>query len=238
MDASVPPLFWAPPQPQARFSPALDHPHQRRVAPIWAALRRADPRPAVGGRTGGSQDSGGPGRGRSRRLRRVGPHGADRAAEALGVNQHSACPTPRRPCWSRGVSVSPGEAARPQEPRVITSPSNQHIAQLHSLHTPNGRAQEDAFLIEGPHLLDAALDAHLVPRLIVYDPEQLGRGARGRQLLARLDAARAAGATALEAAPAAPERASAARTPQGVVAAGPTAPIRAGTGRARARGRS
>ncbi len=120
---------------------------------------------------------------------------------------------------------------------MITSPSNQHIAQLHSLHTPKGRAQEDAFLIEGPHLLDAALDAHLVPRLIVYDPEQLGRGARGRQLLGRIEAARAAGATALEAAPAALERASEARTPQGVVAAVATADVAPEKVRARRRGR-
>ena len=120
---------------------------------------------------------------------------------------------------------------------MITSPSNQHIAQLHSLHTPKGRAQEDSFLIEGPHLLDAALDAHLVPRLIVYDPEQLGRGARGRQLLGRIEAARAAGATALEAAPAALERASEARTPQGVVAAVATADVAPEKVRARRRGR-
>ncbi len=45
---------------------------------------------------------------------------------------------------------------------MISSPSNQHIAELHALHAAKGRAEaEEAFLIEGPHLLEAAMDAHV-----------------------------------------------------------------------------
>ena len=102
---------------------------------------------------------------------------------------------------------------------MITSPSNQHIAFLRSLHAPKGRAEAGAFLIEGPHLLDAALDARLRPELIVYDPEGLERSVAGRRLLGRIEEARADGVPVYEAAPAAIERASDTRTPQGVAAA-------------------
>lgn len=120
---------------------------------------------------------------------------------------------------------------------MITSPSNQHIARLRSLHTAKGREQEGAFLLEGPHLLDAALDARIVPQLIVYEPNLLGRGAAGRRLLGRIEEARAAGVQAFEAAPAAIERASDTRTPQGVVAAVATADVSPERVRARRRGR-
>ena len=53
---------------------------------------------------------------------------------------------------------------------MITSPANQHIALLRSLQTAKGRETEGLFLIEGPHLLVAALDARITPRLLVYDP--------------------------------------------------------------------
>src|SRR5262245_8292802 len=48
--------------------------------------------------------------------------------------------------------------ARPEE-EMITSPSNQHIALLRSLHTSKGRTDAGLFLIEGPHVLEAVLDA-------------------------------------------------------------------------------
>lgn len=120
---------------------------------------------------------------------------------------------------------------------MITSPSNQHIAMLHSLHSPKGREQTELFLIEGPHLLDAALDAHVTPSLIVFDPEDLGRSAAGRRLLGRIEEARAGGAQVLEATPAVIERAADTRTPQGVVAAVASSDVDAAKIRARRRGR-
>lgn len=120
---------------------------------------------------------------------------------------------------------------------MITSPSNQHIALLRSLHAAKGRAEAGAFLIEGPHLLDAAFDAHLTPLLIVYDPEALGRTASGRRLLGRIAEAQANGAETYEATPAAIERASDTRTPQGVVAELATDDIAPEKIRARRRGR-
>jgi len=101
---------------------------------------------------------------------------------------------------------------------MITSASNQHIALLRALQTPKGRAEHGAFLIEGPHPLEAALDARIIPRLIVYDPAHLERTSAGRRLLGRIEEARAAGTQVFDAAPAAIERASDTRTPQGVVA--------------------
>ena len=100
---------------------------------------------------------------------------------------------------------------------MITSGSNPRILQLRALHTPKGRDAAGLFLIEGPHLLEAALDAHITPRLIVYDPDTLGRSVDGRRLLERILDAQAPGMEALEATPPAIERASDARTPQGVV---------------------
>ncbi|MGZ3716631.1 MAG: TrmH family RNA methyltransferase [Ktedonobacterales bacterium] len=120
---------------------------------------------------------------------------------------------------------------------MITSPSNQHIAMLHSLHTSKGREQTGLFLIEGPHLLEATLDAHMTPSLIVFDPEDLGRSATGRRLLGRIEEARAGGAEVLEATPAVIERAADTRTPQGVVAAVASSDVDAAKIRARRRGR-
>lgn len=120
---------------------------------------------------------------------------------------------------------------------MITSPSNQHIARLRSLHTPKGREQEGAFLVEGPHLVEAALDARIVPQLLVYDPDALGRGAAGRRLLGRIEEARAEGVPAYEASAAAVERACDTRTPQGVAAAVAIADIAPERVRARRRGR-
>jgi RNA methyltransferase, TrmH family len=102
---------------------------------------------------------------------------------------------------------------------MITSTSNQYIARLHALQNPKGRAEEQAWPIEGPHLLDAAFDAAVVPQLIVYDPVRFSHDTAGRRLVSRLLEARAQGAELFEATPAAILRASATSTPQGVVAA-------------------
>lgn len=102
---------------------------------------------------------------------------------------------------------------------MITSGSNPRIAQLRALHVGKGREAAGLFLIEGPHLLEAAFDAHITPRLTIFDPDALGRSVEGRRLLERILEARGAGAEALEATPPAIEKASDARTPQGVAAA-------------------
>ena len=120
---------------------------------------------------------------------------------------------------------------------MITSTSNQHIARLHALQTPKGRAEAQAWPIEGPHLLEAALDATVVPQLIVYDPERFNHDTSGRRLVSRLLEARARGAELLEATPAAILRASATSTPQGVVAAISISDVAPEKVRSRRRGR-
>jgi RNA methyltransferase, TrmH family len=121
---------------------------------------------------------------------------------------------------------------------MISSPSNRHVQELHALHTLKGRESAGAFLIEGPHILDAALDAHVLPRLMLYDPEAMERTAQGRRTLGRIEEARAHGVEALEATGAAIERASDTRTPQGVVASIALADVTADKVRARRRGRA
>jgi TrmH family RNA methyltransferase len=120
---------------------------------------------------------------------------------------------------------------------MITSPSNQHIALLRSLQTKKGRDAEGAFLIEGPHLLEAAMEAHVTPRLIVFDPEHLARTLAGRRSLGQIEELRARGAEVFDASPAAIERASDTQTPQGVVAALAAEDVSAQRVRARRRGR-
>jgi RNA methyltransferase, TrmH family len=69
---------------------------------------------------------------------------------------------------------------------LITSPSNPRIRTLRELHTTRGRKKSGLFLMEGPHLLAALLDAQVMPREVYYQPELLQRTAHGRSLLNRL----------------------------------------------------
>lgn len=121
---------------------------------------------------------------------------------------------------------------------MISSPSNKHVQELHALHALKGREAAGAFLIEGPHLFEAALDAHVLPRLVLYDPAALERTVQGRRALGLIEEARARGVEALEATGAAIERASDTRTPQGVVASVALADVAADKVRARRRGRA
>ncbi|HEX8733190.1 MAG TPA: RNA methyltransferase, partial [Ktedonobacterales bacterium] len=121
---------------------------------------------------------------------------------------------------------------------MITSPTNQHIALLRSLHTPKGRAAEGLFLIEGPHTLTAALDAQVTPRLLIYDPATVERTVEGRRLLERVADARSAGCEVYEATASAIERACDTRTPQGIVGAAALEDVAAERTRARRRGRA
>ncbi|MGO8946628.1 MAG: TrmH family RNA methyltransferase [Ktedonobacterales bacterium] len=120
---------------------------------------------------------------------------------------------------------------------MITSTSNQHISRLHALHSPKGREAEQAWLIEGTHLLEAAMDAAVLPELIVYDPDRFSHDKDGQRLLTRLMEARASGVAVYEATPAAIERASDTRTPPGVVAAVGIAAVSPERVRSRRRGR-
>jgi TrmH family RNA methyltransferase len=121
---------------------------------------------------------------------------------------------------------------------MITSPSNPKVALLRSLQTPKGRAEARAFLVEGPHVVGAALEAGIVPFLLLYELSTLERAGEGRVLL---DALMQAGETgqmeALEVNARALAHACDTQTPQGVagaVALDDVAPERL---RARRRGR-
>jgi RNA methyltransferase, TrmH family len=122
-------------------------------------------------------------------------------------------------------------------PEQITSPSNKRIQWLRSLHSPRGRAEAGAFLVEGPHLLEAALDARLRLQLIVYDDAALSRTPQGMALLGRIGQAAASGVEILLATAPAIERASETQTSQGVVAALSLADVTAEKTRSRRRGR-
>ncbi len=121
---------------------------------------------------------------------------------------------------------------------MITSPANQHISALRALQQPKGREAAGAFLLEGPHLLDAAFDADVRPLSLVFDPDTLGRTPAGRQLLGRIEEARDSGIPAYEATAQALERAADTRTPQGVVAAIAREDVSPEKVRARRRGRA
>ena len=69
---------------------------------------------------------------------------------------------------------------------LIISPSNPRISKLKDLHTVRGRKQNGLFLMEGPHLLEALLDAQILPHEVYYQPVLLQHTAKGKRLLDRL----------------------------------------------------
>jgi TrmH family RNA methyltransferase len=69
---------------------------------------------------------------------------------------------------------------------LITSPSNPRISRLQHLHTTRGRKKSGFFLMEGPHLLEALLNANLLPHEVYYQPEVLRRTEKGKALFERL----------------------------------------------------
>ena len=122
---------------------------------------------------------------------------------------------------------------------MITSPSNPKVVLLRSLQSPKGRAGERAFLVEGPHVLGAALDAGVSPYLLLYDTETLERTSEGRALLERIveDAADSGQTEALEVTARVLAHASDTQTPQGVVGAVSLDEVTPERLRARRRGR-
>ncbi len=69
---------------------------------------------------------------------------------------------------------------------VITSPANARISKVQALHTSRGRKKQGLFLMEGPHLLGALLDAQLWPREVYYQPSLLQHSMDGAVLCERL----------------------------------------------------
>jgi len=68
----------------------------------------------------------------------------------------------------------------------ITSLANPRIMKVQHLHNARGRKKSGLFFMEGPHLLDALLSAHLLPDEVYYQPELLQRTPQGEALLKRL----------------------------------------------------
>jgi len=68
----------------------------------------------------------------------------------------------------------------------ITSSRNLRITKLQDLHTTRGRKKSGLFLMEGQHLLEAVLNADILPQEVYYSPELLSRTAKGSSLLTRL----------------------------------------------------
>jgi TrmH family RNA methyltransferase len=118
----------------------------------------------------------------------------------------------------------------------ITSLANPRLAALRALHSAKGRAEAGAFLIEGQHLLVAALDSGVMPLVALYAPDVLARTPAGRDLAARLAAA--GGAEVLEASAEVVARAGDTETPQGVVASVAQSAVDADRLRQRRRGRA
>jgi len=87
----------------------------------------------------------------------------------------TSTPCPYAPC-----------APRLRETMLITSPHNPRIRALQDLHTTRGRKKSGLFLMEGPHLLEALLDASITPQEVYYQPELLQRTPSGTALLNRL----------------------------------------------------
>lgn len=69
---------------------------------------------------------------------------------------------------------------------LITSTSNPRVGRVRDLHTPRGRKKQGCFLMEGPRLLEALLDAGISPLEIYFCPSLIQRTPRGRELLQRL----------------------------------------------------
>jgi TrmH family RNA methyltransferase len=121
---------------------------------------------------------------------------------------------------------------------MITSPSNPKVALLRSLHTSKGRAGAGAFLVEGPHVIGAAIEAGIAPFLLLYEPATLGRTEEGRTLLDVLTQISETGQMeALEVNMRALAHACDTQTPQGVAGAVALADVAPERLRARRRGR-
>lgn len=71
-------------------------------------------------------------------------------------------------------------------PHSISSTANERMKYVRSLRDVRVQRREQAYLVEGVRLVEEALDAGVVPRLVLIEPTALERSARGRDLLSRL----------------------------------------------------
>lgn len=69
---------------------------------------------------------------------------------------------------------------------MLTSPHNPRVRQLLDLQTTKGRKKSGLFLMEGPHLLTALLDAGIIPAEVYYEAAFSRRTPKGQALLERL----------------------------------------------------
>ena len=69
---------------------------------------------------------------------------------------------------------------------TITSTANERVRLARALNQASGRRRERAYLIEGVRLVEEALRAGIVPRLVLADVEALRRTERGEALVERL----------------------------------------------------
>lgn len=99
----------------------------------------------------------------------------------------------------------------------ITSTSNPRIGRLQALQTTRGRKKHAQFLMEGLNLLEALLDAAIVPQEIYYQPTLLQRTSRGKALLDRLLSARELSSALVEVSERVIEAVSDVQSAQGVV---------------------
>jgi TrmH family RNA methyltransferase len=96
----------------------------------------------------------------------------------------------------------------------ITSPHNPKVAFVRSLHTGKGRKAAQAFLIEGPHLIQEAARAHIRPDLVMVDPATVEHS----PLKANLAFWEGEGVEVFAVPPEIMARVSEAQTPQGIIA--------------------
>jgi len=100
---------------------------------------------------------------------------------------------------------------------MITSQSNSKVKLIRSLARRRARFAAQQFVIEGVRLIEEAVDAQIVPALVLYTA-RVGEEPRGHALLERL---RAATPDVYEASDAVMQAASSTETPQGIIAVVP-----------------
>ncbi len=69
---------------------------------------------------------------------------------------------------------------------MITSTANERIKYVRSLHRAEVRRREKSYIVEGVRLVEDALRSGLHPKLVLIEPDQLEKSARGRRLLDHL----------------------------------------------------
>lgn len=116
----------------------------------------------------------------------------------------------------------------------ITSPHNPRVGQWRALQTAKGRIAAGALLIEGPHVIQEALHAHLRPLAVWYDPQSPSVVPLREDLADLADE----GIEVVTASPSVIDRIAETRTPQGIIATLALADITPDRLRSQRRGRA